>query len=65
MTVEEAKAQRKGYVLAEAAFGSDRDEANYRRALELEDKEELLRLDREASERVKRAERYLSEQGIK
>lgn len=54
-------AQRRSALLAEAAFGSDRDEAAYRDALARGDTETLARLKAEAETRVAAARRYLEE----
>ena len=47
--------QRRSYVAAEAALGSDADEASYRDALARGDKAEIARLDAEAEARRQRA----------
>lgn len=52
MTDAEIDAQRRSFILGEAAFGSDRDEAAYRAAHERGDAAELARLDDEAEKRV-------------
>ena len=61
VVLPDSKAQRRSWLLAEAAFGSDADEAAYRRALEAGDTAEIERLDAEAQERVERARRWLEE----
>ncbi len=61
---EMARQQRRSWVLAEAAFGSDADEAAYRRALDSGDRIELERLDREADQRRERAAAYLDREGL-
>jgi molybdopterin-biosynthesis enzyme MoeA-like protein len=53
------EAQKRSFVLAEAGFGSDEDEAAYAAALAAGDKDEIARLDRESAERVASAARYL------
>lgn len=50
---EMLKAQRQSFVRAEMGFGSDADEAAYRKALEEEDDEALERLNEEANERMR------------
>ena len=45
-------AQARSFARAEAGFGSDRDEAEYRRAIDNNDTETLARLDAEAAARV-------------
>lgn len=44
--------QARSFARAEAGFGSDRDEAEYRRAIDNNDTETLARLDEEAAARV-------------
>ncbi len=55
-TEEQLQAQRLSFVRAEAGFGSDRDEAEYRAAVLAKDEAILQRLDAEAAGRVARAE---------
>lgn len=55
MTEEEWAAQKASFVRGEIGMGSDRDEANYRKALFSGDKIRLQELDQEAEDRVKRA----------
>jgi hypothetical protein len=55
MTEAEWAAQRASFARAEVGFGSDRDEAHYRRAVASGDREEIARLNQEAEDRVKRA----------
>jgi hypothetical protein len=57
------RAQRRSWILAEAGFGSDADEAAYRVALERGDWPTMIRLDEEAEERRKRAEEFLARAG--
>lgn len=45
-------AQRRSWVLAEAGFGTDADEAAFRSAMEQGDEQEMARLDREAEARM-------------
>lgn len=46
------EAQKRSFVIGEAGFGSDRDEALYRVAFEAGDAEEMARLDAEAETRM-------------
>lgn len=55
MTEEEWAAQRASFVRGEIGMGSDRDEANYRKAMTDGDRAEMERLNQEAQERVRRA----------
>jgi TRAP-type C4-dicarboxylate transport system substrate-binding protein len=59
MTPEERdamlKAQAASYARAEAAFGSDADEAEYRAALESGDPERIAEVKRKEAERLARA----------
>lgn len=48
-------AQMRSYVLSEASFGSDADEAAYRVAVERNDLVAIARLDAEADARMRRA----------
>lgn len=57
MTAEEKAAQRRAYVISEAGWGSDKDEAAYSAALASGDKEALRQLEVEAEERMARAEK--------
>lgn len=47
--------QRRGMILSEAGFGSDRDEAAYRTALETGNQQEIADLDAKANERIAHA----------
>lgn len=55
------KSQRESFVRAEAGFGSDADEAAYRKALEEGDTETLERLNAEADGRVAAVDAYFGE----
>lgn len=46
------EAQKRSFVIGEAGFGSDRDEAEYRVAVERGDATEIARLDAEAEKRM-------------
>lgn len=61
MTVEETQAQRKSFVVAEMAFGTDADELAYRRAVENGDGAEIARLDAAAAERAAWARKVIGE----
>jgi uncharacterized protein (DUF1015 family) len=65
MTPEERRAmhqaQARSFVIAEAGFGSDADEAAYRQALADNDTKTLARLDAEAAERQRMARTYLEQ----
>lgn len=63
MTEAELRAQRRSYVVGEAAMGSDADEAAYRAAVERGDQTAIANLDAEAEQRRARAEAYLAEDG--
>jgi hypothetical protein len=54
-------AQRRGYVRAEAGFGSDADESAYRAAHARGDTEALARLDAESEARMQMADRIMEE----
>lgn len=55
--------QRRSFVIGEAGFGSDADEAAYRLALENNDKAELKRLSDAAELRRRIAEKWLDDNG--
>ena len=55
MTEEEWAARRASFARAEVGFGTDRDEAHYRKAAASGNPEEIARLNQEAEDRVKRA----------
>ncbi len=59
MTKEEYEAQRRSFVVAEAGFGSDADEAAYRMAFDADDKAEIERLTFEADLRMAQAREYM------
>ena len=61
MTKAEYARQRRGWILAEAAMGSDADERAYRKALFTNDEEELARLKAEQEVRRERAAKILDE----
>lgn len=63
-TKAELRAQRRSWVAAEAAFGSDTDEAAYRAAVEHEDKAEIARLDAEAEARRQQALKRMDENDV-
>jgi hypothetical protein len=54
--------QRRSYLRAEAAFGSDADEAAYRAALASDDKTALVALEAQAVERMSAVDRYLKDE---
>ena len=62
-TPAEIHAQRRAWVLAEAAFGSDADEAAYDAALVSGDQATLARLNAEAAARVRQAQAILDRAG--
>lgn len=62
MTPEEIRAQRRSFVVAEAGFGSDADEAAYRAAYDAGDKTEIERLDFESGLRMTMAREYMDGQ---
>lgn len=64
MTPEERRAQRRSMVAAEAAFGSDADEAAYRDALARGDAAEAARLNAEAEARRQQALAIMDRMGI-
>jgi hypothetical protein len=55
--------QRRNYVLAEAEFGSDADEAAFAKALADDDKTEIERLNAAALQRRNAAHQWLIENG--
>lgn len=55
------RAQRLSFMRAEASFGSDADEAAYRRAIAHGDEAEIARLEAEASARIDAVDKYLNE----
>ena len=55
MTPEQIRAQRRSYVAAEAAFGSDADEAAYAAAALCGDVDTMRRMDAEAEARCQQA----------
>jgi len=61
---EMRREQRRSFLRAEAALGSDVDEAEYRSAIARGDQKRLAELDAEAQERVKRVEEIMKEQGL-
>lgn len=61
---EMLREQRRSFVRAEAAFGSDQDEAEYAAALQAGDREKMKQLDAEAQERVRAAEKIMKERGL-
>jgi hypothetical protein len=58
------RAQRRSYVLAEIAMGSDADEVAYRRAVETDNWVEQARLEREGNRRAAFAAQHLEELGL-
>lgn len=60
---EADRRQRRGYIMAEAAMGSDADEAAYRIAYNKQDVDTLEKLDAEAKLRELRAAKWLDENG--
>lgn len=63
-TSEELRAQRRSYVAGEMALGNDKDEAEYRAALEQDKKEEIARLEALAETRRQRALKWLDENDV-
>ena len=63
-TEEELRAQRRSWILGEASFGSDKDEALYRAALSRDDKAEMARLDAEAEKRRQSAQKYIEKNNL-
>lgn len=65
MTPEQKKKmyedQKRSYILGEAAFGSDKDEAAYRAAIETGDPELIAAEEAKAVERVRAAEAILDQ----
>lgn len=59
MTREEIDAQRRSFVLAEAGFGSDADEAEYAAALVSGDEGAIAECKRKEGERIAAASRIL------
>ena len=57
----EHRAQARSFVIAEAGFGSDADEAAYRDALSRKDTETLARLDAKSAERMRVARQIVDE----
>lgn len=55
------RAQRRSFMRAEASFGSDADEAAYRKAIAQSDEAKIARLEAEASARVDAVDAYLAE----
>ena len=53
------KAQKRSFVIGDAGFGSDRDEAEYRAAFDAGDTEEMARLDAESEKRMADARTFL------
>ena len=64
VTPEEIAAQRRSYVAAQMAIGSDADEAEYRTALAAGDEATLARLNAEAEARQQRALQTMQEMGL-
>lgn len=60
---EQARAARRGYVLAEAAMGSDADEAAWRAASNADDQATIDRLNAEGEARRQRADEIGKQEG--
>lgn len=58
------RAQRRSYMLGEAALGSDADEAAYAEAVAAGDKATMARLDAEAEARAADMSAYLDRNGV-
>lgn len=58
------RAQRRSFMRAEASFGSDADEAAYRRACAHGDEADIARLESEASARMQAVDAYLDDAGL-
>jgi hypothetical protein len=56
--------QRTSFVLAEAGFGSDKDEADYRAAVLANDAKRVAELESKARQRVARAKEAIEKMGI-
>lgn len=61
---EHDRLQRRSWILAEAGFGNDKDEAEYAATLAAGNQEKIAQLKAESDERVKQAKSVLDKMGL-